>query len=144
MSEKELLFDEIFIGQEFPNLEYHLTRETVQKYGEAVEDLDPIYTDEDAAAASEFGGLVAHPTTASIYVLKAYKVGVISPPGGVHARQKFEFIAPTRPGETLQIKAKVVDKYIKREHRYVVIESLTVNQDGETKVKSLMTVIWSK
>lgn len=144
MSPKELLFDDIYVGQEFPGLEYHLNRETIQKYGEAVEDLDPIYTDQEAAVASEFGGPVAHPTTASIYILKAYKVGVTSPPGGVHAKQKFEFISPTRPGETLQIKAKVVDKYIKRERRYVVIESLAVNQDGEPKVKSLMTVIWAK
>ena len=48
----------------------------------------------------------------------------------VHARQETEFINPLPLGKPAHITTKIVDKYVKRDKGYIVIESLIVDEDG--------------
>jgi acyl dehydratase len=121
-----------------------LTKETIQKYAAAVEDMNPLYVEEELSKKSSFKGLIGHPTTAAIYTLSAIMTEGEMPPGGIHAKQRFEFIHPPRPGDTLTTTAKVAEKYIKREKKYVVFETTTINQKGEKVVGGKMTAIWPK
>lgn len=144
MTKKLLLFDELEVGREFQPSVYALTEETIQKYAAAVEDMNSLYQDKETAQKSSFKGLIGHPTTAAIYTLSAIMTEGDMPPGGIHAKQYFEFVSPPRPGDTLTTQAKVVEKYIKRERNYVVFETTTVNQKGEKVVGGKMTAIWPK
>ncbi len=145
MTEEDLLtYDTVDVGTEFPPYVYSLNEETVKRYVEAIQDPHPLFHDEDHAKREGYKGTLAPPTTAAIYATRAHKQKKKLPPGGIHAKQMFRFIKPVYPGDTLTSYAKVVDKYIKRERKYVVIEVQTKNQQGETVVISRSTGIWPK
>lgn len=142
---KELTFDDIEVGREFQTISYEMGRDQVEQYVQAVGDFHPLYTDEDFARRSKYGGLIAPPTIAAIFTslrvaLKKEKI----PPGAVHAKQYFRFIKPVRPDDKLNITVTLKDKYIQRGRKYVVIESLARNQDGEEMVLARITGIWPK
>jgi 3-hydroxybutyryl-CoA dehydratase len=139
-AKQKLYFDDIEVGMEFPPVITKLTREDILNYAEAVEDFNPLFLDENFAKNTKFKGLVNHPTTAAI--LKGYNTYTGLPPGIIHAKQRYKFYSPTRPGEELLTQAKVIDKYVKRGKKYVVIQSLTLNRQGEKKVESTATLIW--
>lgn len=65
------------------------------------------------------------------------------PPGGVHAKQGLSFHAPIYAGDALTTSLKVRSKYIKRERRYVELETETVNQHGTLVCSGLRTTIWA-
>jgi acyl dehydratase len=145
VEEGELLtYDSVEIGTEFPVYVYKLTEETVRRYCEAIEDPHPLFNDEEYAKKEGYKTVVAPPTIAAIYALRAHKQKRKLPPGGIHAKQKFCFLRPVYPGDVLYCRAKVVDKYIKKDRKYVVIEVETKNQSGETVVISTSTGIWPK
>ncbi len=48
----------------------------------------------------------------------------------VHAKQETEFLNPLPLGKPARIFTKIVDKYVKRDKGYIVIESLIVDEDG--------------
>lgn len=146
MSEKELVYDEIDIGRDFDPPVLNLTEEAVGKYLQAVDDDTPIYHDQKAAEAAGVGWPVAPPTTAAIFSRTSVllqKAGKM-PPGSIHARQEFQFVNPFRPGDVLTTKAKVAEKFVRKDRKWMVIESTTTNQNGEVVVIGRMTGIWPK
>ena len=46
--------------KDFPSASEHVTQETINRYADISGDYNPIHVDEEAAAASEFGGTIAH------------------------------------------------------------------------------------
>jgi acyl dehydratase len=65
------------------------------------------------------------------------------PPGGVHVNQVLEFHAPISIGDVLTTELRIEKKYLKRERRYVEIETRTRNQSGELVLSGLRTTIWA-
>lgn len=142
--EKTIYYDDLDVGHEFKPCEYTMTEETIRKYAEAIADQNPLYNDQEAAKKSPYGNIIAPPTSAAIYSISAYKTEGKTPPGGIHARQKFEFVKPVFPGDRLKVTARVKDKFIKKERKYVILDVTTANQKGEVVVRSEMTAIWSQ
>jgi hypothetical protein len=128
-----LLYDDMYVGMEFADATYELKPDQVKKYIEAVEDkIDP-----DVSAAP--------PTIAALFTtirvaLKDHKM----PPGAIHAKQYYKFIRPVKPGEKLKIKVKIVDKYMKKERKYAVIESRVFGEAGDHLLTGMMSGIWPK
>ncbi len=50
---RELTFDDMVAGYEFPSVQYEITREQVIKYVEAIGESNPLYIDEEYAAPYE-------------------------------------------------------------------------------------------
>lgn len=142
-------WEEVPIGYADPSYAGVLTREQVAKYVDAVEETNPLYCDEEIATASEWGGIIAPCTAAQLYGGARAKGsrpgegGRKAPPGGVHAKQYYEFHHPARVGDTLTCKTTVADKYIKRERKYIVQETVTTNQDGQVICVERRTLIRS-
>jgi hypothetical protein len=65
------------------------------------------------------------------------------PPGGVHVKQRLEFRAPIWIGDELTTELRIRNKYLKRERRYVEIETETRNQSGDVVLSGLRTTIWA-
>jgi acyl dehydratase len=137
------LWDELEIGQKFPQVEYLVKKDVIRKYVEAVQEKSEIFLSEESAKKHGFNSLIAPPTMAAVFVLEAFK-SVPSPPGGVHAKQNFDFFNPVKDGDLLRTSVEIVNKYIKRNRKYVEMISETYNQRNELIVKSQMTRIWSK
>lgn len=143
MNKREFLFDEIEVGHRFSPLTYPISEDLTRKYVDTVGDDDPLHRDPFYAQQMGYEGTVAPPTIAALYVLKAYRTDSAPPPGGVHLRQRFKFYRPIHAGDILHVQARVMDKYVKKGRKFLVIESLAQNQAGEDVVWSESTSFWT-
>ena len=98
----------------------------IELFARALDDPNPIYSDSEYAASSEWGGVIAPPTFTQAaehwdpeydrrphhgepwYGSGREPLGPAEPPGGsgglgFHAEQEFEYQRPIRPGETLLV-----------------------------------------
>lgn len=75
--------------------EHLLTREIIDAYGDLTTDRNPLHVDDEFAAASQFGGIIAHG-----FLLLG---GPLSELGDLEHPLSFEcrFEAPGRPGDVL-------------------------------------------
>jgi 3-hydroxybutyryl-CoA dehydratase len=143
-SEREFAIDEIEVGHTFSPLVFPIDEELIAKYVEVAGDRDPLHRDPSCARTAGYRGVVAPPTIAALYVLKAYRTDSVPPPGGVHFRQRFKFYRPIVAGDVLCVRASVVDKYVKKGRQFLVIESTARNQHGKQVVWSESTSFWSR
>jgi len=134
--------DEIEVGHTFSPLVFTVDQELIAKYVDTVEDRDPLHRDPSCAESFGYGDVVAPPTIAALYVLKAYRTDWTPPSGGVHLRQRFRFYRPIVAGDVLHVQARVVDNSVKNGKRFLVIESSAQNQDGAQTVWSETTSFW--
>ncbi|MDH4208726.1 MAG: MaoC family dehydratase N-terminal domain-containing protein, partial [Anaerolineae bacterium] len=130
MTKRQFKFDELYTGQTFSPLSYALDEKLIREYVKAVGDESPLHRDLSQARAAGHRAILAPPSIAALYVLKAYRTDGVPPPGGVHLRQRFKFYRSILAGDVLHVHAWVADKYVKKGRKYLVIESLARNQDG--------------
>ena len=114
-----------------------VTQEGIDAYAELSGDFNPLHVDPEVAAASEFGGIIAHgPIALHAFFRSATRwLGVEALPPG--SQVSVTYRAPTRPGDEVTC--------VLREMRdagdgRTEIEAECVNQDGTTvvSVRSLL------
>jgi|GEM_PF-141545 len=143
MANEELSYDKLLAGHEFTTVGYQLTTQTVTDYVRAVGDPCPLHSDEAAARASRFGGLVAPPTVAALFTtLRVVLDGWTLPDGTIHTRQYFGFSGALRPDESYKVSVKLADKFARRERCYAVLESTVRDSADNTVVVARTTGIW--
>ncbi|MCW3011368.1 MAG: acyl dehydratase [Solirubrobacterales bacterium] len=78
-----------------------VTQDAIDAYAELSGDFNPLHVDPRAAAASEFGGIIAHGPIALQAFFRAAtgRLGVEALPAGTAV--KVTYRAPTRPGDTI-------------------------------------------
>ena len=148
MAEKrEWLYDDIVKGMQLPDITYTITSEILERYLDGIDDLNPLYLDEDYAKKSPFGGRIVPPISMAIYTTVSNLIrplGLVIPPGLIQATQKYEFTGIARPDEQLLIRSRVEDKYEKKGRKFVLLKSEVFNEKGEKVGTSWLTPIWSK
>lgn len=126
------VWDEIVPGEPRKTLPYRLTQEAIALYCRAVGETNPLYLDEAAAKAGPYGGLIAPP---SIHILLMFACTPaddwMRSPGTVNAGQSWSYNIPARPGDTITLQARALDKFIKRERLFVVHDNVFFNQNGD-------------
>ena len=135
-------FNDVEVGMEYPGkpVEFSVTKEVVDKYLSATFDSASEYKPESTLAD---GSRPAPPTLAAVYMMEAMMM-LKSPPGGVHAKQKFVFHKPACVGDTLSTKVRILDKYQKKGRNYVIMQTTTINQANEPVTTGTITRIWGK
>ncbi|MCA9850560.1 MAG: MaoC family dehydratase N-terminal domain-containing protein, partial [Dehalococcoidia bacterium] len=133
----ELEYDRSVVGKEVPVGKLEVTAESIRQYCEALEETNPLYTDEKfAREEGPYGSLIAPPG-----ILQTARLG--GPPDAkvqfgnttfmAGSRQEFRF--PIRPGDTIEAFAQVKEVYEKtgRSGRMVFVVHRTryMNQHGE-------------
>lgn len=86
---------------EFPSISEAVSQETINRYADLSGDYNPIHVDEEAAAASEFGGTIAHGPIALQTFFRSLTewLGEPAPPAGTTVNIVFRH--PVRPGDTV-------------------------------------------
>lgn len=131
-------WEELLVGEVYDTVPFMVTEERIRLYAEGTEDFNPFYLDEEAARTSQFGGIIAPPTTVVPIVFASVPPDSwVKMPGAINPGQKLEFGVPVRPGDTIYCQTKLIDKYIKRGKKYTVAEVNMTNQKGE------MVCIWT-
>lgn len=132
-----LRFDELEVGHVLPPVEYEVTPEVVALYRRAtLDDATPVPEDPTTRAAAPL-------TFAAAYMRTVYQ-SLPNPPGGIHAKQRYVFHAPVFPGDVLTTSGRITDLYVKRDNKYVIVESTTANQDGQVVTSAWATRIWAE
>jgi len=140
-----MLLSDLEKGMKFPEYDYTLTKDIIDKYLEGVEEGDPLYTNEDYAKRSGFGHLIVPPTTIALYVTpsRVFKTINKKPPSGLlQAGQRFEFCGPVRVNETVNVKTFIEDVYKKKSRDFVVLKGEAFDSNGNLASSSSLTFIW--
>jgi 3-hydroxybutyryl-CoA dehydratase len=126
-------YDTIAIGEVLGQKEVLITDDMVRTCAGAIESSHPWYFED-----SPFGGRVAPPTIFDNDTLRMLDEQY-ERFGSVHAKQAWEFKHPARIGTTVTLTVTVVDKYVRRERPYLVMELVAVDKDGNEICRSLHT-----
>jgi acyl dehydratase len=120
----ETYWDMVQVGDELSR-DLHITAELVILYADAVEDYNPWYEGWRMntwyiPGQSPFGGAIVPPLLVSHFVLsvqfdhtKPFAIG------SIHTFHDSEILAPIPVGAKVRITTRAIDKFIKRERRYV-------------------------
>jgi acyl dehydratase len=138
----ETSFKHIQVGRRFSPLIYPISEGLIFKYAEAVDDLNFFHRDPVKASSGPFRGIIAPPTLASLFVLKAYRTDWIPPPGGIQKEQKFKFFSPIRPEDVITVQAELTQRVKKKGNWHLTFVSHSQNQKGEIVVWSESTSVW--
>ncbi len=116
---------------EFPTVTDVVTQDNIDAYAELSGDFNPLHVDPEAAAASEFGGIIAHGPIALHAFFRAATqwLGVDALPAGSSVAVTYR--APTRPGDEIVC---VVQETTARDDGRTDVLAECVNQDGTTVV----------
>ena len=110
----------------------------IELFTEISGDRNPIHYDEEAAAASRFGGLVVQGGVTS-GLLNAVVAEQLPGPGSVFLEVAWKFLAPVRPGDEITATVTVTDA---REDKPVTtLATSIVNQDGVVVLDGT-AVVW--
>jgi 3-hydroxybutyryl-CoA dehydratase len=100
-------------------------------------DFNPVHVDEQAAAASRFGGRIAHGMLSASLISTV--LGTRLPgPGAIYLSQSLRFTAPVRIGDTVTARVQVLEVMEKRRVR---LETTCRTQEGTVVVEGEAVVM---
>lgn len=129
-------YDELTVGQ---SAEYSrtVTDADVMAFAEITGDFNPVHIDDKAAAASRFGGRIAHGML-SAGLVSAAIARELPGPGSIYLAQTLKFTAPVRLGDTVTVLLTVSELIGKNR---VKIATVCTNQDGVKVLEGEATVM---
>jgi 3-hydroxybutyryl-CoA dehydratase len=112
----------------------------IQAFADVTGDHNPIHVDEAFAQNTRFGRRIAHGMlTASL--ISSVLANKLPGEGSVYLGQTLQFVAPVFPGD--EVTARVTVKEIREGRPIVKLETICVNQRGETVIRGEATVLLS-
>jgi len=116
--------------------EFAVDDRTIELFGEASTDRNPLHFDEEFGRATPFGGRIAHGMITAAFI-SAVIGNTLPGHGSIYLSQTFKFRAPVRPGDVVRVEVEVLDYDAERRGtrlstRAFVGDVLVV--DGEAKV----------
>ncbi|MFI5399676.1 MAG: MaoC family dehydratase [SAR324 cluster bacterium] len=125
-------WDQIIPGEPRKTIPVTLSREDIQRFARAIGDLNPLYFDEEVARRSPFRGLIAPP---SIHILLMFACTPaddwMRSPGTINAGQSWFYNVPVRPGDTIRMAGRALDRFIKKDRLFVIHDNVFTNQNDE-------------
>lgn len=109
---------------------------TIELFGDASSDRNPLHFDDEFAHTTQFGGRIAHGMITAAFI-SAMIGNELPGHGSVYLGQTLKFRAPVRPGDTVRVELEVLDydagrRGARLSTRAFVGDTLVV--DGEAKV----------
>jgi acyl dehydratase len=131
----------------------------IRHWVEAVEDANPLYTDEEYARSSKYGGIIAPPQMMMVWCMPRMwpwpefpwvPMAELELPGDydtyVATDMSFEFYLPVRPGDILSYTMKLDGVSEEKKTRigkghFITTTQIYRNQKGEVVGKEIRTVL---
>lgn len=130
-NKKRKTWDEIIPGELRPTIPFVLTLEAIQKYCRSVGDENRLYFDEEYAKGTRWGGIIAPPYIHPLLIFGCTPIDDwMRSPGTLNAGQSWSYHIPARPGDTITLVARALDKFIRKERLFVIHDNVFHNQDG--------------
>jgi 3-hydroxybutyryl-CoA dehydratase len=133
---KNLVYEEIEVGEDLGLYEHPLTKQLVQKYRAAVESTYPWQILKNSTPIP-----LVPPTLIGNLSFRLLETKFYRQPGTIHASQEMKFFHPIRLDRRLFSKGKILDKYIKRGKQWVVYEAYFYHEDDQELAYSRITEV---
>ncbi|WP_049926990.1 MaoC family dehydratase [Halopiger goleimassiliensis] len=106
-------YEDIEIGETSESGEYEVTKDEILEFAERY-DPQPFHTDEEAAADSAFGELVASGWHTSSICMRLLVDGILDDQASMGARgvDELRWHRPVTPGDRLTVRTEVLDKRV--------------------------------
>ena len=112
-----------------------ISQDRVNQFADATNDHQFIHIDEDRAAATPFGGTIAHGFLSLSLVTHLTEASMPVPEGTLmtinYGSDKIRYLAPVRVGLRIRSKQTVLDVAEKKPGRWLVKTAVTIEIDGE-------------
>ena len=118
-------------GEKLPVCEISISQQLIDVYASISGDFNPIHVDTQAAAASVFGGTIAHgciPMEPVFQSILRWSGAETLPP---HTTIRLRYRAPSRPGDVIYSNAQVAGEKLVDGRAAVEISIVCVNQRGD-------------
>ena len=138
MATSERLHDPVPVGMFLGERSFTITEEQMRRYIDGIDAKNPWYTQD-----SPYGGPVC-PAAILFYEPMRFPASQAYGQGRAvfNARAEWEFCAPTRPGQTLTLRSKVSDRWIKRGREYACYEMEALDEAGKVVCVGRFTNTW--
>lgn len=119
-------------------------------FAQAIGEDNPIYSDEGAATAAGYRGILAPPTypmvldTGGTSLKELFSVLNLDMSRILHGSQSFEYFETIHAGDRITIEATIRDIYDKKQGalEFIVLENKYINQAGSLVAKSEYTLVY--
>jgi acyl dehydratase len=96
---ENVTFDELALGRTVSTI-HSVTRRDIERFAAVSGDVNPAHLDAEYAAATPFGGVIAHGMLSAGWI--SALLGTRLPgPGTIYLEQSLRFRRPVRPGDTI-------------------------------------------
>ncbi|MBL4800483.1 MAG: MaoC family dehydratase N-terminal domain-containing protein [Emcibacter sp.] len=143
------MIDKRFVGLDLGSHEVQLEKGALKFFATAIGQENSVYFDEKAAAEAGYPGLPVPPSYYfSLDMFQDEPFGYFDTLGVdlnhvLHGAQDFEYFKPAFAGETVVLKAKIVDLFDKKNGAldFIIKEVRVENKAGDLLAKQVMTII---
>jgi 3-hydroxybutyryl-CoA dehydratase len=129
-------FDELTVGMSAEHAKT-VTEADVVLFAGISGDFNPVHVDAEAAAASRFGGRIAHGMLSAGFISAAIAMKLPGA-GSIYLSQSLRFTKPVRIGDTVTARVEVAELLSKRRVRLLTV---CRNQHDETVLDGEATVM---
>ncbi|MFZ4451239.1 MaoC family dehydratase [Salibacterium aidingense] len=133
IGKKEGLYELIEVPEKFGPISYKIDDNIIKKYAFVQDDYNLWYFSHDA---SPFGKRIGHASILANDLLSLFLTEYDpSTIRGLHTQEELWFENPVFEDETVTLEGEYVDKYIKRDKGYVVMNAVARGEDGRVLLK---------
>ena len=140
--------DKSLIGLTGKPFVFEVEKRHIRQFAEAIGDSNPLYVDEEYAAKTIYGGIIAPPSFP--VVIGQDSGGAIDLPLDytrvLHGEQEFIYQRPIRPGDRLVCQMKVTDLYDREGKsgtmQFLVLDTEMKDESGELVAVSRTNMIY--
>lgn len=124
------------MSPQFTSVSDTVTQQTINAYADLSGDYNPLHVDLEVAAASEFGGTIAHGPIAFQALFRSLTDGLGAPDLPPGTRIAVTYRAPVRPGDTVSSQLEPAEG----DDDGARYDAACVNQDGVTVISGTVTL----
>ncbi len=125
-------WDDLEPGRTLTSRPMTITKEVIQRFAKSIGDENPLYFDEEYAKKTRFGGLISPPSIHGLLLFACTGHDhFMRTPGTVNMGQNWWIQRPVRPGDTITLECRCLDKVIRKGKTFAIHDNVFRNQDGE-------------
>ncbi|WP_419887174.1 MaoC family dehydratase N-terminal domain-containing protein [Neobacillus niacini] len=139
--------DTSIIGLTGPPFTFEVEKRHICQFALAIGDYNPLYLDEEYAARTPYGAIIAPPTFPIVIGAEGEGIKLeLDPKRMLHGEQEFIYTRPIRLGDTLICQMKVTDLYERKgksgNMQFLVVDTEITDEGGNMVVISRMNIIY--
>jgi len=109
-----------------------ITEQMIRRFARAIGDDNPLYYDRSYAETTRFKGIIAPPSIHALFLFACTGHDhFMRTPGTINMGQNWWLHRPVRPGDTLTLESRCLDKLIRKGKTFAIHDNVFRNQHGE-------------